>query len=88
MYKRQLEQYFKQLKEQLTVHLVTLKLILEKVTTLHLVQLFMVTTVYSDLEKTLQTKQLVTKIKVDLLLTTQVVLQLIKVLVQNLMLID
>ena len=35
----------------------------------------MVTTVYSDLEKKLQTKQLVTKIKVDLLLTTQVVLQ-------------
>ena len=48
----------------------------------------MVTTVYSDLEKTLQTKQLVTKIKVDLLLTTQVVLQLIKVLAQNLMLTD
>ena len=48
----------------------------------------MVITVYSDLEKMLQTKQLVTKIKVDLLLTTQVVLQLIKVLAQNLMLTD
>ena len=80
--------YLMLLKEQLTVHSVTLKLILEKVITSQQALVSMVTTVYSDLEKTLQTKQLVTKIKVDLLLTTQVVLQLIKVLAQNLMLTD
>ena len=48
------------------------------------VLVYMVTTVYSDLEKTLQTKQLVTSQKVDLLLTITVVFLLIKALAQNL----
>ena len=80
--------YLLQQKEQLTVPLVTLRLILKRVTTLHLVHQSMVTMVYSDLEKTLQTKQLVTKIKVDLLLMLTVMFQLIRVRVQNLMLMN